>query len=299
MATINKNVVIAALARDCEKALKLNIPVIEEFRKQLLWSNVIVVENDSKDSTKEILQNWKSNYLGVNIISENYGMKTIPDKSDIIISPMTSFHRIGKMVDYRNLYIDFVNNLGHEIDVLVVVDIDVNYISLDGLLKAVKAINCNTGAVFSNGLTINKYFGITSKIYYDTFAVYEYPILNQFSYSQKSLDKTFKSINKQLKNNNCFSIISAFSGVGVYNYHAIKDLKYRMVLNPENIDEAICEHIPFNEEIVKRGYKNYILKDFKVIYGSHNLGLIIKLYLPSILFNLLYPLIKKISDKFN
>lgn len=293
MTKINKNIVIAALARDCERSLRVNIPVIEEFRKQLLWSNVIVVENDSKDNTKEILHNWKSNYFGVNIISKDYGFKTIPDKSDMITSPMTSFQRIEKMVLYRNLYIDFVQKMNHEINILIVIDIDVKIISLDGLIKAVQSIDNKTGGFFPNGLTIKKYFGFCSKIYFDTFAVYEYPICDEFSYTQKSLDITFKSVNKKIKKNKCYSVISAFSGVGIYNYEAIKNLKYRTVLNPLNDKEAICEHIPFNEDIVKQGYKNYILKDFIVIYGSHNLGLIIKLYFPSIIFDFLYSFFKK------
>jgi hypothetical protein len=290
---IKKNIIIAALARDCESALKINIPIIEEFRKQILWSNVIVVENDSIDSTKEILRNWESNYFGINVISKNYGIKTIPDKSDLIISPMTSFQRIEKMVEYRNLYIDFIQNIDHEIDILIVIDIDVKEISLDGLINAVLAIDDKTGGIFSNGITIQKYFGFISKIYFDTFAVYEYPIFDKFSYTQKSLDKTFKSVNKKIKKNNYYKVISAFSGVGVYNYKAIKDLKYKTVLNPLNNKEAICEHIPFNIDIVKRGYSNYISRDFQVVYGAHNLGLIFKLLIPSILFNLLYPIIKK------
>ena len=291
---IKKNIIIAALARDCESALKINIPIIEEFRDQILWSNVIVVENDSIDSTKEILHNWESNYFGINVISKNYGIKTIPDKSDLIISPMTSFQRIEKMVEYRNLYIDFIQNIDHEIDILIVIDIDVKEISLDGLINAVLAIDNKTGGIFSNGITIQKYFGFISKIYFDTFAVYEYPIFDKFSYTQKSLDKTFKSVNKKIKKSNYYKVISAFSGVGVYNYKAIKDLKYRTVLNPLNNKEAICEHIPFNIDIVNRGYCNYISRDFQVVYGTHNLGLISKLLIPSILFNFFYPIIKKI-----
>ena len=76
----NQNIVIAALARDCEDSLRANIPVIEELRTKFLWSQVVVVENDSIDGTKELLNEWKINYDKVNIISKDYGTKTIPDK---------------------------------------------------------------------------------------------------------------------------------------------------------------------------------------------------------------------------
>jgi hypothetical protein len=52
----NQNIVIAALARDCEDSLRINIPVIEELRTKFLWSQVVVVENDSIDGTKELLE---------------------------------------------------------------------------------------------------------------------------------------------------------------------------------------------------------------------------------------------------
>ena len=133
-----------------------------------------------------------------------------------------------------------------------------------------------------------------SEIYYDIFAVQEYP-LNEFSYSTKSLNKTFKSINKNIKKSSLYRVISAFGGVGIYNYNAIKDLRYKTVLNPLNRQEAICEHIPFNQEIIKRGFSNYIARDFKVIYARHNWTLILKQLLPFKIFNFLYPVILKIK----
>ena len=66
----NQNIVIAALARDCEDSLRANIPVIEELRTKFLWSQVVVVENDSIDGTKELLNEWKIIYDKVNIISK-------------------------------------------------------------------------------------------------------------------------------------------------------------------------------------------------------------------------------------
>jgi hypothetical protein len=181
----NQNIVIAALARDCEDSLRTNIPLIEELRANFSWSQVVVVENDSIDGTKELLNDWKINYENVNIISTNYGTKTIPDKSDIIINPMTSYQRIDKMVFYRNLYLDYIKEVNHPIDLVIIIDIDVIEISLSGLLDVIGSFDNKTGAVFSNGMSIMRTpFGL-SEIYYDIFAVWEYPILNEFSYSTR------------------------------------------------------------------------------------------------------------------
>jgi hypothetical protein len=290
-----KNIVIAALARNCEDSLRTNIPLIEKLRTQFLWSKVVVVENDSIDGTKDLLNDWKINYSDVTIISNDYGTKTIPDKSDLIINPYTCYQRIDKMVSYRNLYLDYISEVNHPIDLVIVIDIDVIEISLTGLENVINSFDDKTGAIFSNGMSVMKTpFGL-SEIYYDTFAVWEYPLLNEFSYSTGSLAKTFKSINRNLKKLPLYNVISAFGGVGIYNYAAIKNLRYKTVLNPLDQQEAICEHIPFHQEIIKRGFKNYIARDFQVIYQRHNWILILKLLLSEKIFNYLHPIILKLK----
>lgn len=292
---IDKNIVIAALARNCEDSLRTNIPLIEQLRTQFVWSQVVVVENDSVDGTKELLKSWKIDYSNVTIISNDFGTKTIPDKSDLIPDPWTSYQRIDKMAFYRNLYLDYIKDIRHPIDLVIVVDIDVVQISLTGLIDVIKSFDNKTGAIFSNGISIMKTpFGL-SEIYYDTFAVWEYPFLNEFSHSSTSLATTFKSVNRNLKRSPLYGVISAFGGVGVYNYDAIKDLRYKTVMNPLNHQEAICEHIPFNHEIIKRGFNNYIARDFRVVYQRHNWILILKLVLPIKIFNFLHPIILKIK----
>lgn len=292
---INKNIIIAALARNCEESLRTNIPLIEELRAQFVWSQVVVVENDSIDGTKELLNNWKLNSSNVTVISNDYGTKTIPDKDDLIINPYTCYQRIDKMVSYRNLYLDYIKEVDHPIDLVIVIDIDIIQISLTGLINVINSFDDKTGAVFSNGMSVKKTpFGL-SKIYYDIFAVWEYPLSDEFSHSPESLGKTFKSINKNIKRSPLYQVISAFGGVGVYNYNAIKDLRYKTVLNPLNQLEAICEHIPFNQAIVKRGFNNYIARDFQVIYQKHNWILILKRVLPTRIFNFLHPVILKIK----
>jgi len=292
---INKNIIIAALARDCEDSLETNIPLIENLRKQFVWSAVIVVENDSIDATKDILNNWKSNSENVEIISNNFGTKTIPDKSDLITDPWTSYQRIEKMAAYRNLYLDYIEEIDHHIDLVIIIDIDVIKISSSGILDVIHSFDNQTGAVFSNGISIMKTPWGMSEIYYDIFALWEYPMSGEFSYTARSLNNTFKSINKKLKKSPHYNVISAFGGVGVYNYQAIKGLRYRNVLNPLNEQQAICEHITFNHAIIKRGFTNFIARDFQVIYERHNWILIMKLILPFKVFNFLYSLLQRIK----
>ena len=151
-----KNLLIAALARDCEDSLRVNIPLIEKLRAQFSWSEVVVIENDSIDGTKDLLNDWKIKSNHVTIISTDYGTKTIPDKSDLIANPMTSVQRIDKMVSYRNLYLDYIKQVKHPIDLVIVIDIDVLEISLTGLMNAINSFDHKTGAIFSNGMSVMK-----------------------------------------------------------------------------------------------------------------------------------------------
>lgn len=290
---VNKNVVIAALARDCEKALPRIINLIEELRELLLWSQVVVVENDSRDNTKNILFDWEARQSNVKIISQDFGTLTIPEQLEGGIKPLISLHRIEKMAFYRNIYLNYIKNIQHNIDNVVVIDLDIDSFSVDGVLQSILKCEDSCGAIFANGITTKKLFGnIYSKIYYDVFAVYEYPLKYVFSYTDKTLLKTLKSVTDNLDKNHSYSVISGFGGVSVYNFKAISNLEYKVEPNGFNSREAVCEHIPFNTEIVKLGYENFISEELEVIYGEHSFGSILKYYLPKPVFEMLFKVSK-------
>lgn len=286
---IDRKIVIAALARDCEKSLPNMINLIEELREQFIWSEVVVVENDSKDETKNILFDWEKKKEGVTIFSQNYGTLTIPEESVDGIKPLVSFHRIEKMAFYRNIYIKYIKEIAHDIDNLIVIDVDVESFSIEGVVAAVLKCTGTFGAVFANGISVKRFFGfIYSRIFYDVFAVYEYPMEEPFSFTEKSLSRTLKTVMYNLKKDKQYPVISAFGGIGVYNYNAISNLEYTVISNGNNESEAVCEHIPFNTKVINLGYENFISREMVVIYRSHSFGAILKYYLPEKLFQFLF-----------
>lgn len=227
MIKFNKNVVIAALARDCEDSLINNIPLIDHLRSKFSWSQVVVVENDSKDNTKEILFNWEKKSEGVKIISQDFGIKTIPDQTVAMASPTTSFYRIEKMSFYRNMYLDYIDTLGHDIDYLIVIDIDVKTFSVDELVNSIDQANNNWGGIFSNGVTISSYLGFKSKIYYDVFAVYEYPQKDFFHIPMSHWKEHLEQLIKTLRNINTIMLFLhleelVFINILLLNHSGIK-----------------------------------------------------------------------------
>ncbi|WP_131726503.1 hypothetical protein, partial [Flavobacterium sp. Leaf82] len=279
---IDKDIVIAILARDCGKTLVKNIQLVEELRSYFRWSQVVVVENDSKDNTKALLFDWEQSKSGVKIISQDYNTLTIPNKTLNNINPLVSLFRIEKMTKYRNIYIDYIKQINHNIDNLIVIDIDVKSFSVEGIVDSILKCEGECGAIFAYGITVKKIFNkVYSKIFYDLFAIQEYSMKNIPLFKSENSRDILRSISVNLKENEIlYKVISAFGGIAVYNYRAICDLEYKVVLNSFDKNEAICEHIPFNAEIIKLGYSNYISKKMEVIYGEHSFIEIIKYIIP-------------------
>lgn len=284
-----QNIVIAALARDCESQLLKNISRLEKLRTYFEWSFVVVVENDSKDRTKELLNEWQKNNEFVKIISKDFGTVTIPDKDQSNPIPGISLHRIEKMVNYRNYYVDFIKSIDHHIDYLIVVDLDLTYFSVKGILKSIKDASNDWGSLFAYGITRYKLFNILpiSKLYYDIYALCEYPLSYPKYFCNQELEVKYKSFQKKIKKEQrYYSVISAFGGIGIYKYSIIKDLEYKVVRDENNPSQAICEHIPFNIEVIKSGYRNYISKELLAVSGKHSIGAILSILLPTSIFNI-------------
>lgn len=276
---IDKSVVIAALARDCNESLRRNIPRIEQLRSHFRQSLVVVVENDSRDGTKETLKNWET----VDLIMNDFGTQTIPSGA----GGSTSLHRIEKMARYRNIYMDFVRALDEQPDYLIVIDVDVENFLVEGIVKAIENAPQDWSALFANG---QRFFKGAFPYFFDLYAYLPMDCNNEMSRKNDELFYESKRITKQLRKIEYLECLSAFGGLGVYKWDLIKNLNYQALPNTRSkMFEVICEHVPFNVQIAK----NYVCRDMKVNYGSRSLRhLIIYSILPTRLNTSLYKIIK-------
>lgn len=287
---INKNILIAILARDCNKALKKNIPLVEELRKHFSNSKVVVVENDSKDGTKETLEKWEKESNNVTLIIKDNGTITIPRVSTNCPHPANSLFRISKMAYYRNLYMEYAKSLNENFDYLIVIDIDVENFSINGIVESIKNAPENWGGLFANGYI--SYNGIFPH-YFDIYA-YLPKCISNLSQKHDELYYYNRLLNKQLNKEKYIECNSAFGGLGIYKWQTIKDLSYKAIENNRSVRyEAICEHVPFNYAIIEKGFKNYICKRITVNYGKRSLYHILTYTLiPKNIFAWLYKLVK-------
>lgn len=279
---LDKTIVIAALARDCADALERNIPRIEELRKHFKNSHIVIIENDSKDDTKKILQEWSSVCENIHLIMKDFGTLTIPNKTKDNPNPSTSIHRIEKMAFYRNMYMNYIRTTFNSLDYLLVMDIDINDFSINGIIKSMTEAPSNWGGLFAFGIeyiTIGKLK--IKPLMYDMFAYIHnsmpYPFTPQYLFEQKR--KIISRVRKE-----CYSpCLSAFGGVGIYKWEIIKNMSYTVQYNQNPIIQVLCEHIPFNLEISKN-HTNYICKDMLVEYGKCPTKVSIRMMMPEKLF---------------
>lgn len=290
---LNYSVAICALARDCEQSLRTNIPRIEALRNLFKQSAVVVVENDSKDGTKQVLAQWAEDSADVSIISRDFNSLTIPLPTASNPYPGTSLPRIEKMSTYRNMYMDWLDDQELSFDMVIMIDVDVISFSPEAIYQSVVRAPPDWGGLFANGYTDTR---ILNKPVYTMFHdMYAYTEFNPDSNNTLSYKKMFawkKEMNSKLSKNAYLPVVSAFGGLAIYKYQAIAGLRYKAVPNQDKYMESLCEHVPFNNSILDRGYKGYVSRDLQVYYGKSEPIIVLRNLVPLPVFEALCLLIK-------
>lgn len=264
----DKSCSICILARDCEKGCRHNISKIEELRSYFGNSYVVLIENDSKDCTKDLLLKWKDESTNIYLCSEDTNQVTIPKASQKCLYPGTSCTRIEKMASFRNRYLDILINNNITTDYIIVIDIDLDDFSVEGIIDSIINAPRDWTGLFAYGV---QYWNIGKiiffKKYYDNYAyVPENSESLAFTYEQRL--KNIDSIERKFRfGTRYFPCISAFGGIGIYKYENLITKRYKCEKNLISLtDEAICEHISVN---TGSNEKNYICKNMKALYERY------------------------------
>lgn len=268
MKMIDKKIAICLLARDSESSLKRNIPKIEKIRKLFRESYVIVIENDSKDNTKQILKEWQTKSTDIYLQMEDTGTKTIPSAKVNGYFPGMTASRMEKMIRYRNKYLEFVNKHNEKLDYVMIFDSDIYDFDENSIYNTINNAPADWCGLFANGRYYWKpaFLGLLGK-YYDAYCF--------IPKNAEHKDLTYKEIYlendklcKQLKKERYVPCDSAFAGIGIYKYEAIKDKKYELIKNTRSsVVEVLCDHVSLNLSTENKGTL-YVAKNLKVKYES-------------------------------
>ena len=266
-------VVFAGCARDCSKFLPKTLENIRYYSSFFKQSYTVIVENGSVDTTKEILKNNKiqnDNFLFCDQFnqlptrgqrlesSRNLIIETIKQNENLKSSELFIMLDLDDMGTYRIDDQDFFNAL--------------NFLFSKE----------DVAAVFANQL--GTYYDIwtlrDNKYCKDDFwvEVFKFLMINKNSHEQLS-KKNFEDVKKKVINKKMYSfnrsdppisVSSAFGGFGIYKMQNVlkNDNKYVGLQTVEidtkdkkkfKIQYQKCEHVNFNEGLVKQNKKLFIL----------------------------------------
>jgi glycosyltransferase involved in cell wall biosynthesis len=250
-------VIICGLIRDRESHIQRLKEQLLPLTKHFADYAIVIVENDSKDGTREELINWAKNDHHIHIIGCENQTNSIHScnlslaATEIHFLPETK--RIEKMVRLRNIYLNYIDNhtLLNQFDYVIVEDFDLtSYTYLNGLFSTGFYLDNNQtiDAICSNGIFYNQVFGnlISYETYFDPYAHKDQQNQN-WSMTYNDLWSSF--FRKYPCDKDLIHVQSCFSGRTIYRYRSIRGKRYHTYLDHNN--QAICEHVGFHQTLNK------------------------------------------------
>jgi len=226
-------VVICGITKDDAAILPLTIARIEKTGGCFCDYRVIIYENDSRDNTLDILQNWEAVNPRVKIMTES-----------IQGTPIRQLSRTQRLACFRNRYLDLVKESPNyaSFDFVMIVDMDLKGgWSNDGIATSFARSDWDVIAANSIG------YHNLRKTYYDTFALLPKTILKT-NWLYKIIGEGW-----QLRRGDpLIKIQSGFGGLAVYRKAAILYRQYSGIVN----GEITCEHISLNADNRLRYFLN-------------------------------------------
>jgi len=248
---MKSRIVIAGLVRDVESQIPDIISKIESIGQNFKDYAVLIVENDSSDSTRELLLRWKEINPRVTILGCGYNTSqcslNLPRKDVYWIDDS----KIQKMAFLRNIYLDEVKKNYSEYDYLIVWDLDIiGNVYIDGIANSMGYFGSKkfkVDAMCANGV---RGFG---GFYFDTYAHRD---LNEKKPSNKMIDDMMKGVGATYtRGEPPHRVKSCFGGFTIYRISSLinEGCEYGWE-NPEE-GGVDCEHIVLHHNL-KRVYVN-------------------------------------------
>jgi hypothetical protein len=226
-------VYICGICRDCEIYLEDNLYRIEQLKKFFATSRVFIYENDSKDNTKKILDNW---------VKYQYNTVFLSEKLDTDHKQDKSLRRRINMANARNTYLE------HEVpaDIMIVLDLDLYGFSIEGILHSLsyytpKTIIGSNSIVYQDGV----------RLFYDSWAL-------RYLNSWDDLGDTPNTLILN-RGEKIIEVNSCFGGCAIYPYDVTKHARY------EYYD---CDHVTFHKTLKKYDYKVYLNPSQITLYSE-------------------------------
>lgn len=191
-----------------KKSMETTGRLFEDYR-------IVIYENNSRDGTKELFQNWQKQNKKVTVFSEDLSHQQLLDLCGG--EPVCRIHLIAA---FRNKLLDYVLQREFEdFSTLIMADMDFDHCWPYEAIRDVMQDERQWDAVLANG--IEKEY----ETVYDTYAyIDDENVFTSVILGQRDLDYSWL-INSSRKGD-WRRVYSAFGGLGIYRREAIKGCRY-------------------------------------------------------------------------
>lgn len=251
---LNKQIVVVGLVRNLEHILYANINSILNIKQYCPRTHFFLYENDSSDKTVSILKKCKKNISNFEFRSESLDLKSFDHQTLESKLELKSIERTTNLANHRNVCLSYIRDYLPESDFTIVMDMDFEKFSLDGILNSFGWLSENyADALVGTSFQLKNLFNQEHKNLwnYDCWAyrgswwddlqkysnTYGYDPMLWFGFWQLPIGSQPIQVN------------SAFGGIGIYKTQHYISVEY------EGYD---CEHVCLHKNL-KNKYPNYKL----------------------------------------
>ncbi len=244
-----RRVVLVALARDVAWVLPQTIARMERLGSVFREYQVVIYENDSQDTTRQILMAWANSNRRVHVIGEA--------RRDPVNLPIRCLSRAARMASYRAACQQAVRDRFSDYDNAILIDVDlVGGWSYDGIAHTYGEDGWDF--VGSYGIIYRRRGWHPNRVlHYDAWA---------FRQDQQYQPLTTKQVNHMLfqRGMSLQSVSSCFGGLGIYRMPAYLSGRY----SGEDI-----EHVTFHRDLHRQGFTRLFLNPNQItVYGRRHRG---------------------------
>jgi hypothetical protein len=234
----SSSIAICGLARNCARSLPENIKFVEELRSYFRFLQVVIVENNSHDNTRVILDSWSENSSYVVILDG--GTRSTASKSDQYstnANPYYSHKRISYLASLRNQYLNYIKSNARAYDYILVLDFDVDKITLTGVLNSFEQRD-NWDVACAYGYSISP--RLQERIH-DTYAMVLLGKENK-PQQERPIKQLQRDVRLDKKEGSLLPVYSAFGGLSIYKAGLLEGISYQALSNDDPRVEVRCEH---------------------------------------------------------
>lgn len=226
--------VFVGLARDCGAVLPANLWRIEEMGRQFRSWSAVVVENDSTDNTKEILDAWARSRDHCHVLTADNGRPHLHGFEK---------ERMHALAEYRGMYHSFVREHYANSSVVVVLDLDV-WGGYGGLLNGIGwlgRLGRDVGGMASTSVfQARVHTGELIWLHYDQFAW-------RWQGWRNRMYEPWWPLWLPPVGSRPIEVCSSFGAMAVYRTHAFLASRYWS-------DDGDIEHVGLHRDMADAGY---------------------------------------------